>query len=92
MSNGHLYPLVAMIALSYETVSDGSPYIYQSLISTGSPNVLIRLYSSLNGICLSITDFYHFSNKLFLNTPVNGPRYDIVAAAKNTSPTKFSIN
>lgn len=47
---GHLYPWVARMEFSYETLSDGNLFIVQSLSCRGSPNVVINENFSETGI------------------------------------------
>lgn len=57
--SGHLEVLVARIALSMLTASDGRLQRFQFLISTGSPRVLTREYFSEMGILFSMQSCCH---------------------------------
>jgi hypothetical protein len=50
---------------------------------------LYRLNSSPVGIYISIHLFFHTSDISYLNSAVNGPKYDINEADNNIFPTKF---
>jgi len=66
--------LKIIIAFSTENESEGSPSIFQALILTGSPRIVYKENTSLEGMFLSLHDVTHSSEICFLYAAVNAPR------------------
>lgn len=72
-----------------DRLSEGSPFSYHSLIQTSSVRIDSSEKSLETGISFNQHSLIHSSFIFFLNSAVNGPRYEILAAARSMLPVRL---
>lgn len=92
MHRPHLSARVAKMPFSADVLSDGSPFKFQSLIVTGSPRISGREKESEVGIFLFRHSLIQPSVSIFLQSPVNAPKYEMQAHERKTLPTSFLMD
>mmetsp|Transcript_8591 Transcript_8591/g.9748 ORF Transcript_8591/g.9748 Transcript_8591/m.9748 type:complete len:228 (+) Transcript_8591:3063-3746(+) len=91
--SGYRDDLVTMMAFWMDRSSDGRPCKFHSPTVASSTKNDVRAKSSEHGIERSIRSLWKYSsNKICLNSALNGPQYDTNAHALATSPTSLLLS